>query len=112
MFNDDFFGKRFGSAKPQLEYDADGWRKHPDKPGWKIHRDGRLQAPGANYVAPVTSAKDPPYKPFQGDEWSKPEPAAAVNVTVSSTAAHVSISDGFREMVVRAIVEGTRGRQL
>lgn len=48
--NDDFFGKRVERKKADPVYDAEGFRPHPDKPGWSIDRQGRLRGPIDGHV--------------------------------------------------------------
>jgi hypothetical protein len=58
----DFFGKRIERKPAEPLYDKDGWRPHPDKPGWHIDRQGRLRGPTDTQAAPaVPRPKDEPY---------------------------------------------------
>lgn len=46
------------------------WKPVPGKPGFEINQKGQLRGRDHNTTfEPIKLKKDPPYKPFQGDEW-------------------------------------------
>ena len=61
--NDNFFGKRVERKKQDPQYDADGFRPHPDKPGWSIDRQGRLRGPTDGHVPKSTQTSVETYVP-------------------------------------------------